>query len=160
MAYHRQQGVDTAIVRIFNSYGPKMRPHDGRAIPTFLPQAPGTRPITVFGDGSQSRSFCFVSDEIRGIIALAESGYHDPVNIGNPDEYTLLELAETVKDVTGSTSEIVYEALPEGDPKQRQTDITLARELLGWSPEVSLREGLQRTIEQSGVQLLVGGGPS
>jgi len=158
MAYHRQQGVDTAIVRIFNTYGSRMRPHDGRAIPTFLRQALANRPITVFGDGSQTRSFCYVSDLIRGIIALAESGYHDPVNIGNPDEFTLLELAETVKELTGATSEIVYEALPVDDPKQRKPDITLARELLGWSPEVALREGLQTTIEQSGVELLVGGG--
>jgi dTDP-glucose 4,6-dehydratase len=160
MAYHRQQGVDTAIVRIFNSYASRMRPHDGRAIPTFLRQALTNRPVTVFGDGSQTRSFCYASDTVRGIISLAESGYHDPVNIGNPDEYTLLELAETVKQVTGSISEIVYEALPEDDPKQRQPDITLARELLGWSPEVSLRDGLQRTIEQSGVEVLVGGSPS
>jgi dTDP-glucose 4,6-dehydratase len=158
MAYHRQQGVDTAIVRIFNTFGARMRPHDGRAIPTFLRQALANRPITVFGDGSQTRSFCYVSDLIRGIIALAESGYHDPVNIGNPDEFTLLELAETVKELAGATSEIVYEALPVDDPKQRKPDITLARELLGWSPEVSLRDGLQRTIEQSGVELLVGGG--
>ena len=160
MAYHRQQGVDTAIVRIFNTFGPRMRPHDGRAIPTFLRQALANRPITVFGDGSQTRSFCYVSDEIRGIIALAESGYHDPVNIGNPDEFTLLELAETVKEVTGAGSEIVHEALPVDDPKQRKPDITLARELLGWAPEVSLREGLQLTIERSGVELLVGGSPS
>jgi dTDP-glucose 4,6-dehydratase len=160
MAYHRQQGVDTAIVRIFNSFGPRMRPHDGRAIPTFLRQALANRPITVFGDGSQTRSFCYVSDEIRGIIALAESGYHDPVNIGNPDEFTLLELAETVKDVAGSTSELLFETLPEDDPQQRQPDITLARELLGWSPEISLRDGLQRTIDESGVELLVGRGPS
>jgi len=160
MAYHRQQGVDTAIVRIFNTYGPRMRPNDGRAIPTFLRQALANRPITVFGDGSQTRSFCYVSDEIRGIIALAESGYHDPVNIGNPDEFTLLELAATVKGVTASSSEIVFEALPVDDPKQRQPDITLARELLGWSPEVSLREGLERTIEQSGAEVLVGGGSS
>ncbi|MCW3031416.1 MAG: NAD-dependent epimerase/dehydratase [Solirubrobacterales bacterium] len=157
MAYHRQQGVDTAIVRIFNTYGSRMRPHDGRAIPTFLRQALANRPLTVFGDGSQTRSFCYVSDLIRGIIALAESGYHDPVNIGNPDEFTLLELAETVKELTGSSSEIVYEALPEDDPKQRKPNIALAQELLGWSPEVPLREGLQRTIEQSGVELLVGG---
>ena len=160
MAYHRQQGVDTAIVRIFNTYGPRMRPNDGRAIPTFLRQALANRPITVFGDGSQTRSFCYVSDEIRGVIALAESGYHEPVNIGNPDEFTLLELAETVKAVTASSSEIVFEALPVDDPKQRQPDITLARELLGWSPEVSLREGLERTIEQSGAEVLVGGGSS
>jgi dTDP-glucose 4,6-dehydratase len=157
MAYHRQQGVDTAIMRIFNTYGSRMRPHDGRAIPTFLRQALANRPITVFGDGSQTRSFCYVSDLIRGMIALAESGYHDPVNIGNPDEFTLLELAETVKELTNSSSEIVHEALPTDDPKQRRPDITLARELLGWAPEVSLRDGLQRTIEQSGVELLIGG---
>jgi dTDP-glucose 4,6-dehydratase len=156
MAYHRQQGVDTAIVRIFNTYGSRMRPHDGRAIPTFLRQALANRPITVFGDGGQTRSFCYVSDLIRGIIALAESGYHDPVNIGNPDEFTLLELAETVKEVTASTSEIVFEALPVDDPKQRRPDIALARELLGWSPEVPLREGLERTIKDSGVEVLVG----
>jgi len=156
MAYHRQQGVDTSIVRIFNTFGPKMRPHDGRAIPTFLRQALANRPITVFGDGAQTRSFCYVSDEIRGLIALAESGYHEPVNIGNPDEFTLLELAEVVKKVTGSSSEIVHEALPVDDPQQRRPDITLARELLGWSPQVSLEEGLRRTIEASGVDVLVG----
>jgi dTDP-glucose 4,6-dehydratase len=156
MAYHRQQGVDTAIVRIFNTYGSRMRPHDGRAIPTFLRQALANRPLTVFGDGSQTRSFCYVSDLIRGIIALAESGHHDPVNIGNPDEFTLLELAETVKEVTRSASEIVFEALPVDDPKQRRPDITLARELLGWAPEVPLREGLERTIADSGVEVLVG----
>jgi dTDP-glucose 4,6-dehydratase len=160
MAYHRQQGVDTAIVRIFNTFGPRMRPHDGRAIPTFLRQALANRPITVFGDGSQTRSFCYVSDMIRGIIALAESGHHDPVNVGNPDEFTLLELAEAVKDLTGSSAEIVYEALPVDDPQQRRPDITRAQELLGWSPEVPLREGLQRTIEQAGVELLVGDGPT
>jgi dTDP-glucose 4,6-dehydratase len=158
MAYHRQQGVDTAIVRIFNTYGSRMRPHDGRAIPTFLRQALANRPMTVFGDGRQTRSFCYVHDLIRGIIGLAESGYHDPVNIGNPDEFTLLELAETVKELTRSRSEIVFEALPVDDPKQRKPDITLARELLDWSPEVSLRDGLERTIEQAGVELLVGGG--
>ncbi|MCW2970936.1 MAG: NAD-dependent epimerase/dehydratase [Solirubrobacterales bacterium] len=157
MAYHRQQGVDTSIVRIFNTYGSRMRPHDGRAIPTFLRQALANRPITVFGDGSQTRSFCFVSDLIRGLIALAESGYHNPVNVGNPDEFSLLELADAVRELTGSASEIIYEALPVDDPKQRKPDITLARELLGWSPEVPLREGLQRTIDQSGIELLVGG---
>jgi UDP-glucuronate decarboxylase len=141
-----------------NTFGSRMRPHDGRAIPTFLRQALANRPLTVFGDGSQTRSFCYVSDLIRGLIALAESGYHDPVNIGNPDEFTLLELAETVKELTGSSSEIVYEALPEDDPKQRRPDITLAKELLGWSPEVPLREGLRRTIEDSGVEMLLGGG--
>jgi dTDP-glucose 4,6-dehydratase len=158
MAYHRQQGVDTAIVRIFNSFGPRMRPHDGRAIPTFLRQALQDRPITVFGDGSQTRSFCYVEDEIQGLIALAESGYHNPVNIGNPDEFTLLELAKTVIEVTGSRSEIVFEALPTDDPQVRQPDITLAREILGWEPKVDLREGLRRTIEQSGVEALVGAG--
>jgi len=156
MAYHRQQGVDTAIVRIFNTYGPRMRPYDGRAIPTFLRQALRDRAITVFGDGSQTRSFCYVDDEIRGLIALAESGHHDPVNIGNPNEFTLLELAHAVIEVTGSRSEIVYEALPTDDPKVRQPDITLAREILGWEPEIDLREGLRRTIEQSGVEALVG----
>src|SRR6201996_6777256 len=158
MAYHRQQGVDTAIVRIFNTYGARMRPHDGRAIPTFLRQALTDRPITVFGDGGQTRSFCYVSDLIRGIIGLAESGYHNPVNIGNPEEFTLLELAKTVIEVTGSRSEIVYEALPVDDPQVRQPDITLAREILGWEPEVSLREGLERTIEQAGAEALIGAG--
>jgi dTDP-glucose 4,6-dehydratase len=158
MAYHRQQGVDTAIVRIFNTYGSRMRPYDGRAIPTFLRQALGNRPVTIFGDGSQTRSFTYVSDLIDGIIRLAESGHHDPVNVGNPDEFTLLELAEIVLELTGSSSEVVYEALPEDDPKQRRPDITLARELLGWSPKVSLREGLQMTIEGSGVEILTGGG--
>jgi dTDP-glucose 4,6-dehydratase len=157
MAYHRQQGVDTAIVRIFNTYGPRMRPHDGRAIPTFLRQALSDRPITVFGDGSQTRSFCYVEDEIRGIIALAESDYHYPVNIGNPDEFTLLELAEAVVEVTGSKSEIVFEALPVDDPQQRRPDITLARQILGWQPEIDLREGLRRTIDLSGAERLVGG---
>jgi dTDP-glucose 4,6-dehydratase len=158
MAYHRQQGVDTAIVRIFNTYGPRMRPHDGRAIPTFLRQALQDRPITVFGDGSQTRSFCYVEDEIRGLIALAESGYHQPVNIGNPDEFTLLELARAVIEVTGSKSEIVFEALPTDDPQVRQPDITLARSILGWEPKVSLREGLRRTIQEAGPEALVGAG--
>jgi dTDP-glucose 4,6-dehydratase len=156
MAYHRQQGVDTAIIRIFNTYGARMRPNDGRAIPTFLRQALQDRPLTVFGDGSQTRSFCYVDDLIRGMIALAESGYHHPVNVGNPDEYRLIELAETVIEVTASKSDIVYEALPIDDPKTRQPDISLAREVLGWEPEVPLREGLQRTIEQAGVEALVG----
>jgi dTDP-glucose 4,6-dehydratase len=156
MAYHRQQGVDTAIVRIFNTYGPRMRPHDGRAIPTFLRQALLDRPITVFGDGSQTRSFCYVDDEIRGLIALSESGYHSPVNVGNPDEFTLLELANAVVEVTGAKSEIVFEPLPTDDPQVRQPDITLAREILGWEPKISLRDGLKRTIEQSGADALVG----
>jgi dTDP-glucose 4,6-dehydratase len=155
-AHHRSRGADVAVARIFNTYGPRMRPHDGRAIPTFLRQALQDRPITVFGDGSQTRSFCYVEDEIRGLIALAESGYHDPVNIGNPDEYTLLELAEAVIEVTGSRSEIVFEALPADDPKVRQPDITLAREILDWEPIVELREGLRRTLAQAGRETLVG----
>ncbi len=156
MAYHRQQGVDTGIVRTFNSYGSRMRPHDGRAIPTFLRQALQNKPLTVFGDGSQTRSFCYVDDQIRGYIAMSESDVHMPVNIGNPDEFTLLELAETVIDVTQSSSEIVYEALPTDDPQVRQPDITRARQLLGWEPEVELREGLARTIEEAGAEQLVG----
>jgi dTDP-glucose 4,6-dehydratase len=158
MAYHRQQGVDTAIIRIFNTFGPRMRPHDGRAIPTFLRQALQDRPITVFGDGSQTRSFCYVDDLIRGMIALAESGYHNPVNIGNPNEFTLLQLAETVIDVTGSGSQIVYEALPTDDPQVRQPDISLAKEILGWSPEIQLKEGLTRTIDRAGRDQLIGDG--
>jgi dTDP-glucose 4,6-dehydratase len=156
MAYHRQQGVDTSIVRIFNTYGARMRAHDGRAIPTFLRQALQDRPLTVFGDGDQTRSFCYVDDEIRGIVALAESEVHSPVNIGNPDEFTLLELAKTVIEVTESRSEIVHEALPVDDPQQRRPDISRARDLLGWEPEVVLREGLRRTIEEAGVERLVG----
>jgi dTDP-glucose 4,6-dehydratase len=146
MAYHRQQGVDTAISRIFNTYGPRMRPHDGRAIPTFIRQALENKPLTVFGDGSQTRSFCYVDDLIRGLYALATSGEHLPVNIGNPREMTLLELAEAVIRVTGSKSEVVYEALPVDDPQVRQPDITRARQVLGWEPEVELDEGLKRLL--------------
>ncbi len=158
MAYNRQQGVDTAIVRIFNTYGPRMRPHDGRAIPTFLRQALLDRPITVFGDGSQTRSFCYVSDLVDGIIALAESGYHEPVNIGNPNEFTLLELAQTVIEITESRSKIVHEALPTDDPKVRRPDSSLARQLLGWDPQIALPDGLRRTLEQSTVEALTGAG--
>jgi dTDP-glucose 4,6-dehydratase len=146
MAYHRQQGVDTAIVRIFNTYGPRMRPFDGRAIPTFVRQALAGLPITVFGDGSQTRSFCFVTDLIRGLIALSESDFHEPVNIGNPDEFTLLSLAEIVVELTASKSQIVFAELPVDDPKQRRPDISRAQALLGWSPEVSLRDGLGVTL--------------
>jgi dTDP-glucose 4,6-dehydratase len=146
MAYHRQQGVDTAIVRIFNTFGPRMRPHDGRAIPTFMRQALDSKPLTVFGDGSQTRSFCYVDDLIRGLVLLAESGEHLPVNIGNPTEMSLLELAEAVVRVTGSTSQIVFEALPVDDPQVRQPDITRARQLLGWEPEIGLEDGLRRTL--------------
>jgi dTDP-glucose 4,6-dehydratase len=147
MAYLRQQGVDTCIVRIFNTYGPRMRPNDGRAVPTFLRQALEDKPLTVFGDGSQTRSFCFVDDLVRGLMALAESDLHEPVNIGNPDEMSLLEMAELVIELTESRSEIVFEALPMDDPKVRQPDITRARQLLGWEPEIDLRAGLGRTIE-------------
>jgi dTDP-glucose 4,6-dehydratase len=146
MAYHRQQGVDTCIARIFNTYGPRMRPHDGRAIPTFLRQALEGKPVTVFGDGSQTRSFCYVDDLIRGLYLLATSREHLPVNLGNPEEMTLLELAETVIRVTGTGSEIVFEALPIDDPQVRQPDITRARQVLGWEPEVALEEGLRRTL--------------
>ena len=155
MAYHRQQGVDTGIVRTFNTYGSRLRPHDGRAISTFLRQALQDKPLTVFGDGSQTRSFCYVEDQIRGYVAMAESDIHVPVNIGNPDELTLLELAETVIEVTGSKSEIVFEALPIDDPQVRQPDITRAKQLLGWEPTVGLRDGLRMTIETSGVEQLV-----
>src|SRR4051795_8071815 len=149
MAYHRQQGVDTCIVRIFNTYGKRMRPYDGRAIPTFVRQAQANEPITVFGDGSQTRSFCYVDDLVSGLIALVASGEHLPVNIGNPAEYTLLELAKKVLEATGSSTEIVFEALPVDDPKVRQPDITRARQLLSWEPQVSLEEGLRRTLEAS-----------
>jgi dTDP-glucose 4,6-dehydratase len=158
MAYHRQQGVNTGIVRTFNSYGARMRPHDGRAIPTFLRQALQDKPLTVFGDGSQTRSFCFVDDQIDGYVAVAKSEVHAPINIGNPDEFTLLQLAETVIEVTESGSEIVFEALPVDDPQIRQPDITKARGLLGWEPQVDLREGLRLTIERAGVERLVGAG--
>jgi dTDP-glucose 4,6-dehydratase len=150
MAYHRQQGVDTCIVRIFNTYGPRMRPFDGRAVPTFVRQALANKPLTVFGDGSQTRSFCYVDDLVRGLILLAESGEHEPVNIGNPTEMTLLEMAQTVVKVTGCSSEIVFEALPVDDPQVRKPDITRARELLGWEPQVELEEGLGRLLESLG----------
>ncbi len=156
MAYHRYQGVDTALMRIFNTYGPRMRANDGRAIPTFMRQALQAKPITVFGDGSQTRSFCYVDDLIAGMIALAESDVHEPVNIGNPNEFTLLELAEAVVDVTGSKSEIVFEALPTDDPKIRRPDITRAQQHLGWEPKVQLREGLEKTLAIAGVEQLIG----
>jgi len=147
MAYQRQQGVDTCIARIFNTYGARMRPHDGRAIPTFLRQALQDKPVTVFGDGSQTRSFCYVDDLIRGLVSLMESDVHLPINIGNPDEMTLLELANTVIEVTESRSEVVFEALPADDPHVRQPDITRARQIIGWQ---------RRTIDQAGVERLVG----
>ncbi len=150
MAYHRQQGVDTCIARIFNTYGPRMRPHDGRAVPTFLRQALDDKPITVFGDGSQTRSFCFVDDMIRGLYLLAMSDEHLPVNLGNPQELTLLELAQTVIRVSSSKSEIVFEALPIDDPQIRQPDITRARQVLGWEPGVELKDGLRRMLPALG----------
>jgi dTDP-glucose 4,6-dehydratase len=146
MAYHRHHALDVRIVRIFNSYGSFMRPDDGRAVSNFLTQAIEGKPITVYGDGSQTRSFTYVDDEIRGFLALLDSDVSEPVNIGNPDtEHTILDLARLAIEVTGSTSEIVFEPLPVDDPLQRQPDITRARELLGWEPEVGLREGLERT---------------
>jgi dTDP-glucose 4,6-dehydratase len=150
MAYHSQQGVDTSIVRIFNTYGPRMRSHDGRAIPTFARQALENEPITVFGDGSQTRSFCYVDDLIRGLHLLADSGEHLPVNLGNPQEFTILELAQTVIRLTSSKSDIVFEALPIDDPQVRQPDITRARQLLGWEPEIQLEEGLRRMLPSLG----------
>jgi dTDP-glucose 4,6-dehydratase len=152
MAYHRQQGVDTHIVRIFNTYGPRMRQHDGRAIPTFIRQALEGKPLTVFGDGSQTRSFCYVDDLIEGIFRLAMSEEHMPVNIGNPDEMTLIELAERIQRLTGTTSEIVFEGLPIDDPKVRKPDITRAREILDWEPRVGLDDGLRRTLDSLGVR--------
>ncbi len=150
MAYHRQQGVDTHIVRIFNTYGPRMRPHDGRAIPTFIRQARDGQPLTVFGAGDQTRSFCYVSDLIEGFMRLIQSDQHEPVNIGNPGEYTILQLAEAVIEATGSTSKIVFEALPQDDPTVRRPDITLARTLLDWEPTVGLDDGLRRTLDSLG----------
>jgi dTDP-glucose 4,6-dehydratase len=150
MAYHSQQGVDTAIVRIFNTYGPRMRSHDGRAIPTFMRQALENAPITVFGQGQQTRSFCYVDDLMRGLHLLAESDEHLPVNLGNPGEFSILELAQTVIRITSSKSEIVYEALPVDDPQVRQPDITRARQVLGWEPEIQLEEGLRRMLPSLG----------
>ena len=147
MAYHRHHGVDVRIVRIFNTYGDRMRPDDGRSVSNFLVQALAGKPITVYGDGSQTRSFCYVDDEVRGILALLDSDHVGPVNIGNPDEYTILQLAEAAMRVTGSSSELTFEPLPVDDPTRRRPDITLARRLLGWEPRVPLEEGLARTAE-------------
>ncbi len=144
MAYHRQQGVDTAIARIFNTYGPRMRPNDGRAVPTFMRQAMGGKPLTVFGDGSQTRSFCYVDDLIEGLLRLAFNHEHTPVNLGNPAELSLLRLAEEILALTGSASQIVHEALPIDDPKVRCPDIAKATRLFDWRPKVDLREGLRR----------------
>ena len=146
MAYHRSHGVDVRIVRIFNTYGPRMRPSDGRVVSNFLVQALQGKPLTVYGDGTQTRSFCYVDDEVAGILALLESDHVGPVNIGNPNEFTVSELAEMIIDITGSSSEIVHEALPVDDPTQRRPDIGLARSVLGWEPDVPIREGLARTV--------------
>ena len=147
LAYHRAHGVDTKIVRIFNTYGPRMRLRDGRAVPAFMSQALRNEDVTVFGDGTQTRSFCYVTDLVDGILRLMESDTHDPVNIGNPHEVTIEQIARTIISLVGSTSRIVYRPLPQDDPKQRQPDITKARTLLGWEPKVSLEDGLTRTIE-------------
>ena len=147
MAYHRYHGVETRIVRIFNTYGPRMRPNDGRVVSNFIVQALRGEPLTIYGDGSQTRSFCFVSDLVDGIYRLFQSGQSDPVNIGNPGEFTVRQLAERVIELTGSSSPIVVRPLPEDDPKVRKPDIARARERLGWEPKVQLDEGLRRTIE-------------
>ncbi len=147
MAYRRFHDVDTRIVRIFNTYGPRMRAGDGRVVPTFITQALAGEPLSVFGDGSQTRSFCYVDDLVEGIFRLLMSDHSDPVNIGNPSEMTVLEFAREIIRLTGARSEIAFEPLPEDDPKVRQPDITRARELLGWAPKVVLADGLQRTIE-------------
>jgi len=145
MAYHRLYGIDTKIVRIFNTFGPRLGAADGRVVSNLLAQAMRGAPLTVYGDGKQTRSFCFVSDEVRGLLALLDSDHVGPMNIGNPDEYTMLELADLVREVTGAPVDIVFEPLPPDDPRQRRPDISLAQEVLGWSPTVDLREGLART---------------
>jgi dTDP-glucose 4,6-dehydratase len=147
MAYHRYHEVDTRIVRIFNTYGPRMRPRDGRVVSNFIVQALSGEPLTIYGDGSQTRSFCFVSDEVEGIYRLFMNGDSEPTNIGNPNEFTVYQLAELVVELTGTRSKIELHPLPTDDPKVRQPDITRARKMLGWEPAVPLREGVQRTIE-------------
>jgi dTDP-glucose 4,6-dehydratase len=146
LAYHRAHGVDTKIVRIFNTYGPRMRLRDGRAVPAFMSQALRNEDVTVFGDGTQTRSFCYVTDLVDGIMRLMESDTHDPVNIGNPHEVTIEQIARTIISLVGSTSRLVYRPLPQDDPKQRQPDITRAQTLLGWQPKVELEEGLAKTV--------------
>lgn len=146
MAYHRHQGVDTRIARIFNTYGPKMRIKDGRAIPNFISQCLKSEDITVYGDGKQTRSFCYIDDMIEGLIKLSQIDYHNPVNLGNPNEITILELAEIIKKLTNSKSKIVFRPIPEDDPKVRMPDITKAKKHLNWEPKVNLEEGLKKTI--------------
>ena len=147
VAYHRYHGVNTKIARIFNTYGPRMRVNDGRAIPTFIAQALAGKDLTVFGNGNQTRSFCFISDLVDGILRLMESNTNDPVNLGNPKEMTINEIAQQIVTMTGSRSKIIHQQLPIDDPKVRQPDIARAREILGWEPRVNLHEGLSRTIE-------------
>jgi dTDP-glucose 4,6-dehydratase len=147
MAYHRYRGVDTHIVRIFNTYGPRLDIHDGRVISNFMRQAILGEPISIYGDGSQTRSFCYVTDELDGIVRLAASDEHLPTNIGNPGEFTMLECAQVVLEVTGSSSRLVFDPLPQDDPRQRCPDITKAKELLGWEPKINLRAGLQISLE-------------
>jgi dTDP-glucose 4,6-dehydratase len=146
MAYHRFHQVDTKIVRIFNTYGPRMRLEDGRVVPAFIGQALQGRPLTMFGDGSQTRSFCYVSDLVDGIFRLSQSNYHEPVNIGNPAEMTVKQFAMAILAMTGSKSEVEYRPLPVDDPKVRQPDISLAKRILGWEPKVSFDEGIQKTV--------------
>ncbi len=147
MAYHTFHNVDTRIIRIFNTYGPRMRLDDGRALPTFLSQALRGEDVTVYGDGSQTRSFCYVDDLVEGIYRLLMSDYHRPVNVGNPSEITLLQFAEEVLKLTGSKSKIIFQPLPQDDPKQRKPNITKAKEILGWEPKIDRHEGLKRTLE-------------
>src|SRR5580658_4964846 len=147
MAYHRSRGVNTHLVRIFNTYGPRLHPSDGRVVSNFMMQALRGEPLTIYGDGNQTRSFCFVDDLIDGIVRLARSGVHLPVNIGNPNEFTILECAQTILEVTGSKSELCFEALPEDDPIRRRPDITRAQKLLQWEPKVQLKEGLTRSLD-------------
>jgi dTDP-glucose 4,6-dehydratase len=147
MAYHRSRGVNTHLARIFNTYGPRLHPVDGRVISNFMMQALRGEPLTIYGDGSQTRSFCYVDDLIEGIVRLGQSDEHMPVNLGNPNEFTILECAREVLAVTGSKSELRFEPLPEDDPTRRRPDITKARKLLGWEPKVELREGLERSLE-------------
>jgi dTDP-glucose 4,6-dehydratase len=151
MAYHRYHGIDTRIVRIFNTYGPRMRPHDGRVVSNFIVQALQQEPLTVYGNGDQTRSFCYVEDEVAGIVKLLMApntpDVHEPTNIGNPHELTVMEIARKVIDLTGSSSKIIHEPLPQDDPKVRRPDITRAQKLLGWNPAISLEQGLRRTID-------------
>lgn len=147
MAYHRTFGVQTNIARIFNTYGPRMALKDGRVVPAFIDQALRGQPLTIFGDGTQTRSFCYVSDLVDGLVRLSNSGERYPVNLGNPEELTILEFAERIRRLMGSEAEIVFEPLPEDDPRKRRPDITKARRMLGWEPRVSLEDGLRETVE-------------